>query len=59
MLVSNRSEEERVISKISELLVTSGRSLIYARIKSGSRTVSLGTPDYTSAHVEWQFFKEF
>ena len=52
MLVSNRSEEERVIGKISELLVTYGRSLIYARIKSGSRTVSLGTPDNTSAHVE-------
>ena len=37
-----------------ELLVTSGRSLIYARNKSGPRTVPWGTPDRTSALDEWQ-----
>ena len=38
-----------------KLLVTSGRSLIYARNKSGPRTVPWGTSDRTSALDEWQF----
>ena len=46
MLFSNRSEEERVISKNPSVraFVTSGRSLIYVRNKSGPRTVPWGTP---------------
>ena len=41
--------------RLFELLVASGRSLIYARNKSGQRTVPWGTPDRTSALDECQF----